>query len=106
MKNWKYTIGTAKELRKVVNNSDSSYEDCQKVLNEIIVVCSCIREILNPKDREIWVDSFDDIIRDTQDAIDYEISEDNDTEENEDIVNHYLSELYDLCDSANIFLAV
>ena len=28
------------------------------------------------------------------------------TEENEDIVNHYLSELYDLCDVANIFLAV
>ena len=77
-----------------------------QVLNEIIIICSCIREILNPKDREIWVDSFDDMIRDVQDAIDYEISEDNDTEENEDIVNHYLSELYDLCDTANIFLAV
>ena len=106
MKNWKYTIETAKELREIINNSDSSYEDCPKVLNEIIIVCSCIREILNPKDREIWVDSFDDMIRDVQDAIDYEISEDNDTEENEDIVNHYLSELYDLCDVANIFLAV
>ena len=106
MKNWKYTIETAKKLREIINNSDSSYEDCQKTLNEIIIVCSCIREILNPKDREIWVDSFDDMIRDVQDAIDYEISEDNDTEENEDIVNHYLSELYDLCDTANIFLAV
>ena len=106
MKNWKYTIETAKELREIINNSNSSYEDCQKVLNEIIIICSCIREILNPKDREIWVDSFDDMIRDVQDAIDYEISEDNDTEENEDIVNHCLSELYDLCDTANIFLAV
>lgn len=106
MKNWKYTIETAKELREIINNSDGSYEDCQKVLNEIIIVCSCIREILNPKDREIWVDSFDDMIDSIQDAIDYEISEDNDTEENEDIVNHYLSELYDLCDTANIFLTV
>ena len=69
MKNWKYTIETAKELREIINNSDSSYEDCQKVLNEIIIICSCIREILNPKDREIWVDSFDDMIRDVQDAI-------------------------------------
>ena len=60
---------------------------------------------VNEKDKDIWEDSCNDIIDSIQDAIDYEISEDNDTEENEDIVNHYLGDFYDLCDAVNIWLA-
>ena len=40
-----------------------------------------------------------------KECLDYEISEDNDTEENEDIVNYYLGDFYDLCDVVNIWLA-
>ena len=107
MKKWNYEVkGLSIQLRELINESNSDYSDCVKILEKAVEICEYIKTILSEKDKDIWEDSFDDMIRDVQDAIDYEISEDNDTEENEDIVNHYLSELYDLCDTANIFLAV
>ena len=107
MKRWKYEVKDLSiQLRELINESNSDYSDCVKILEKTVEICEYIKTILSEKDKDIWEDSFDDMIRDVQDAIDYEISEDNDTEENEDIVNHYLSELYDLCDTANIFLAV
>ena len=107
MKKWKYEVkGLSVQLRELINESNSDYSDCVKILEKTVEICEYIKTILSEKDKDIWEDSFDDMIRDIQDATDYEISEDNDTEENEDIVNHYLSELYDLCDTANIFLAV
>ena len=107
MKKWKYEVkGLSVQLRELINESNSDYSDCVKILEKTVEICEYIKTILSEKDKDIWEDSFDNMIRDVQDAIDYEISEDNNTEENEDIVNHYLSELYDLCDTANIFLAV
>ncbi len=107
MKKWNYEVKSLSiQLRELINESDSDYSDCVKILEKTVEICEYIKTILSEKDKDIWEDSFDDIIRDIQDTIDYEISEDNNTEENEDIVNHYLSELYDLCDTANIFLAV
>ena len=107
MKKWNYEVkGLSIQLRELINESNSDYSDCVKILEKTVEICEYIKTILSEKDKDIWEDSFDDMIRDVQDTIDYEISEDNDTEENEDIVNHYLSELYDLCDTANIFLAV
>ena len=107
MKKWKYEVkGLSIQLRELINENSSDYSDCVKILEKTVEICEYIKTILSKKDKDIWEDSFDDMIDSIQDAIDYEISEDNDTEENEDIVNHYLSELYDLCDTANIFLAV
>ena len=107
MKKWNYEVkGLSIQLRELINESNSDYSDCVKILEKTVEICEYIKTILSEKDKDIWEDSFDDMIDSIQDAIDYEISEDNDTEENEDIVNHYLSELYDLCDTANIFLAV
>ena len=107
MKKWKYEVkGLSIQLRELINENSSDYSDCVKILEKTVEICEYIKTILSKKDKDIWGDSFDDMIDSIQDAIDYEISEDNDTEENEDIVNHYLSELYDLCDTANIFLAV
>ena len=107
MKRWKYEVkGLSVQLRELINESNSDYSDCVKILEKTVEICEYIKTILSEKDKDIWEDSFDDIIDSIKECLNYEISEDNDTEENEDIVNHYLSELYDLCDTANIFLAV
>ena len=106
MKKWKYEVkNLSVQLRELINESNSDYSDCVKILEKAVEICEYIKTILSEKDKDIWVDSFDDMIRDIQDATDYEISEDNDTEENEDIVNYYLGDFYDLCDVANIWLA-
>ena len=106
MKKWKYEVkNLSVQLRELINESNSDYSDCVKILEKAVEICEYIKTILSEKDKDIWVDSFDDMIRDIQDATDYEISEDNDTEENEDIVNYYLGDFYDLCDAVNIWLA-
>ena len=107
MKKWNYEVkGLSIQLRELINESNSDYSDCVKILEKTVEICEYIKTILSEKDKDIWEDSFDDMIDSIKECLNYEISEDNDTEENEDIVNHYLSELYDLCDTANIFLAV
>lgn len=107
MKKWKYEVkGLSLQLRELINESNSNYSDCVKILEKTVEICEYIKTILSEKDKDIWEDSFDDMLDSIKECLNYEISEDNDTEENEDIVNHYLSELYDLCDVTNIFLAV
>ena len=107
MKKWNYEVkGLSIQLRELINESNSDYSDCVKILEKTVEICEYIKTILSEKDKDIWEDSFDDMIDSIKECLNYEISEDNDTEENEDIVNYYLSELYDLCDTANIFLAV
>lgn len=107
MKKWNYEVKSLSiQLRELINESNSNYSDCVKILEKTVEICEYIKTILSEKDKDIWEDSFDDMIDSIKECLNYEISEDNDTEENEDIVNYYLSELYDLCDVANIFLAV
>ena len=106
MKKWNYEVkGLSIQLRELINESNSDYSDCVKILEKTVEICEYIKTVLSEKDKDIWEDSFDDMIDSIQDAIDYEISEDNDTEENEDIVNYYLGDFYDLCDASNIWLA-
>ena len=106
MKKWKYEVkDLSVQLRELINESNSDYSDCVKILEKAVEICEYIKTILSEKDKDIWEDSFDDMIDNIQDTIDYEISEDNDTEENEDIVNYYPGDFYDLCDAVNIWLA-
>ena len=106
MKKWNYEVkGLSIQLRELINESNSDYSDCVKILEKTVEICEYIKTILSEKDKDVWEDSFDDMIDSIQEGYHYEISEDNDEEENEDIVNHYLSELYDLCDVVNIWLA-
>ena len=106
MKRWKYEVkDLSVQLRELINESSSDYSDCVKILEKTVEICEYIKTILSEKDKDIWEDSFNDMIDSIKDAIDYEISEDNDTEENEDIVNYYLGDFYDLCDAVNIWLA-
>lgn len=106
MKKWKYEVkDLSVQLRELINESNSDYSDCAKILKKAVEICEYIKTILSEKDKDIWEDSFDDMIDNIKDAIDYEISEDNNTEENQSIVNYYLGDFYDLCDVANIWLA-
>lgn len=106
MKKWNYEVkGLSVQLRELINESNSDYSDCVKILEKTVEICEYIKTIFSEKDKDIWEDSFDDMIDSIQEGYHYEISEDNDEEENEDIVNYYLGDFYDLCDASNIWLA-
>ena len=105
MKKWKYEVkGLSVQLRELINESNSDYSDCVKILEKTVEICEYIKTILSEKDKDIWEDSFDDMIDNIKECLNYELNEDDDSD-NEDIVNYYLRDFYDLCDVANIWLA-
>lgn len=106
MKTWQYEVkDLSVQLRELINESNSDYSDCVKILEKAVEICKYIKTIFSEKDKDIWEDSFDDMIERIKDSLEYEISEDNDEEDNENVVNYYLGDFYDLCDVANIWLA-
>ena len=105
MKKWNYEVkGLSLQLRGLINESSSDYSDCVKILEKTVEICEYIKTILSKKDKDIWEDSFDDMIDSIKECLNYEINEDDDSD-NEDIVNYYLGDFYDLCDAVNIWLA-
>ena len=106
MKKWNYEVKDLSiQLRELINENNSDYSDCIKILEKTVEICEYIKTILSEKDKDIWEDSFDDMIDSIKECLNYEISEDNDEEENQSIVNYYLRDFYDLCDAVNIWLA-
>ena len=105
MKKWNYEVkGLSIQLRELINESNSDYSDCVKILEKAVEICEYIKTILSEKDKDIWEDSFDDMIDNIKECLNYELNEDDDSD-NEDIVNYYLGDFYDLCDAVNIWLA-
>ena len=105
MKKWNYEVKDLSiQLRELINESNSDYSDCVKILEKTVEICEYIKTILSEKDKDIWEDRFDDMIESIKECLNYEISEDDDSD-NEDIVNYYLGDFYDLCDAVNIWLA-
>lgn len=105
MKKWNYEVkGLSIQLRGLINENSSDYSDCVKILEKAVEICKYIKTILSEKDKDIWEDSFDDMIDNIKECLNYELNEDDDSD-NEDIVNYYLGDFYDLCDAVNIWLA-
>ena len=104
MKKWKYEVkNLSVQLRELINESNSDYSDCVKILEKAVEICEYIKTILSEKDKDIWEDSFDDMIDNIKECLNYELNEDDDSD-NENIVNYYLGDFYDLCDASNIWL--
>lgn len=101
MRKWKYTLKNSKELRSVINE-----ENYLEVLKELIKAYKQIVEI-EIKDDIIKTseeeDTLNDYISDIQDYIDYELMDIENTNQEEDI-NYFLDDFYDLCDSLNIWI--
>ena len=105
MKKWKYEVKSLSvQLRELINESNSDYSNCVEILEKTVEICEYIKTILSEKDKDIWEDSFDDMIDNIKEYLNYELNEDDDSD-NEDIVNYYLGDFYDLCDVVNIWLA-
>lgn len=93
MAKWKYTLNSGSALREAICNSDM----------EQVVKCLllCYQELLNKLDE--WDESDYEI--DIQDSIGvlmaYELFPD---EDDEDSIDDYLEEFYDLCDELRVWI--
>lgn len=95
MAKWKYTINSGSALREAIDN-----EDTEQVVKCLLL---CYKELLDKLDE--W--DKEDYEIDIHDSIGvlkaYELCHDDDDEDN---VNYYLEEFYDICDDVRAFVAL
>lgn len=103
MRQWKYTLKNSKSLRNAIKN-----ENYLEILKELIksykqIVKIEIKDgIISMSEEE---NTLNDYISDIQDYIDYELIDIENTNQEEDI-NYFLNDLYDLCDNLNIWISL
>lgn len=90
MARWNKICNEFKSVREAINNEDGA-----EILNGILAICEKYA-----KQKWNFAEDFDDLAYEIQDAIDCDITDD--VEE----VDYYLSEFYDLCDSARVWLTL
>lgn len=93
MAQWNYTIKWGKQLREAITAEDT----------ELVVRCllACYRELLNKlSDEDKDWKQFD--IEDTIEILTYYDADPDD----EDDVNYYLEEFYDICDEIGAWIAI
>lgn len=101
MRQWKYTLKNSKLLRNAIKN-----ENYLEILKELIksykqIVKIEIKDgIISMSEEE---NTLNDYISDIQDYIDYELMDIENTNQEEDI-NYFLNDFYDLCDNLNIWI--
>ena len=93
MANWNKTCNEFKEVRELINSDEYCGYD---ILSRLAKICGKYA-------KQDWDYAFD--FEDLELEIEIVI-EDKDYDDEDDIVNYYLGEFYDLCDDARVWLAI
>lgn len=103
MSKWKYNLGKdGKKLRELINQG-ASKENCDKILQQIILCCEYAEAQLTLDDREEYEYDICTMAEDCED-LKWCLEED-DEEYNEDRINDILNDFYDLMDSIRVWVA-
>ena len=100
MARWNKTCKSFKKVRSMIADNIETVSHCMAIM---YAMESCCDE-LTPDEEMNWnfYDDFRDLKWEIHEEVEY--MDDTDYESCEETVNHYLSELYDLCDSAGVWL--
>ena len=105
MVRWDYDLKElGKELRELINKDDSSKENCEKILKQVISCCKFVQRVASLEDIEWYEIDLEELIQDCEDTK-YYLDED-DYELNEDNINDVLTTFYDLMDSMRVWVAL
>ena len=101
MANWKYECKTFSKVRALIAD-ESRKNICIFIMAALEECC----DELTPDDRENWeyYEYFRNLKSEIHDEI--ECMDEDDYEVCKNTVNNYLTEMYDLCDEADIWLAM
>lgn len=103
MGRWNRTCHSFKRVRDMLSENIETTNHCAKIM---YVLESCCDE-LTPNDEMDWdfYGDFRDLKCEIHEEIEFMMDE-NDYEYCEQIVNRYIDDLYDLCDSARVWLGI
>ena len=104
MARWDYDLKFhGAHLRELIEEGDSSKENCEKILQQVINCCEYLQKILTDEDKEWYEFDLKELIQDCEDTQCY--LDEYDDESNEDNVNDVLTTFYDLMDSMRVWVA-
>ena len=105
MAKWDYNLShRGSYLRELISKHDSSKENCENILNQIIVCCQYLQTKLSDEDKDWYEYDINDMIEDCEDTKAYLDEFDEDT--NEDNVDDVLATFYDLMDTMRVWIPV
>lgn len=104
MAKWTYDLrANGTTLRELINDSDSSKESCEAILDQVVICCKYLQNILSDEDKDWCDDNLEELIQDCEDTK-YYLDED-DEDLNEVNVDGILGDFYDLMDSMRVWVA-
>lgn len=104
MSKWEYDLQSyGKTLRELISG-DSSKENCENILKQVIASCEYLLKILTDEDKECYEYDLEETISDCED-VKYYLEED-DEDFNEREINDILACFYDLMDSMRVWVAL
>lgn len=92
--NWKYKIKNGSALREAIDN-----EDVEQVVKCLLSCCIELNRKLRGEDKSNYTLELDDIFTGLTC-----LELDEDEEENEEVINNYLYDFYDICDDVKAFV--
>ena len=105
MARWDYNLKThGLKLRELVDVDNASQENCTKILEQMIVCCKYLQEILTEEDKEWYEYDLEEMIQNCEDIKCY--LDEFDEDSNEDNINDILEQFYDLMDSMSVWIAL
>lgn len=94
--NWKYKLKSGSALREAICN-----EDLEQTVKCLLSCCIELNRKLRGEDKSDYGLELDDIFTALSS---YEIN--GDEEENEEIINDYLADFYDICDDVGAWIEI
>lgn len=106
MTEWKYKLEYHGKLLREYIKKEQTVENIIAIYRQMIVCLERWKEILKKEDKEYWEYNIDTMIEDLQCATPDLEDEELCYEDEEENLNYYLGDFYDLCDAARVWIGV
>lgn len=105
MARWNYNLKSrGTQLRELIERDDTSKENCESILNQIIECLKYLQTKLTEEDRDWYEFDLEDMMQNCEETKAY--LDEFDEDSNEDNVNDMLDQFYDLMDSMRVWVAL
>ena len=106
MANWKYNLRFEGKMLRELINKEETMENIVAIYKQIIACLETWKRRLLETDKEDWEYDIEEMIEDLQCACPDMEDGSLDYEEEQENLNYYLRDFYDMCDNARVWIGV
>lgn len=105
MSRWNYDLkNRGTQLRELIQRYDTSKENCESILNQIVECLKYLQTKLTEEDQDWYECDLEEMMQDCEDTKAY--LDEYDEDSNEENVDEMLEQFYDLMDSMRVWVAL